>query len=281
MEDYTLAVDLIKGFEGNKNVSSSQIKNVYSHLGTIGTSGFSAGAFLRSPWAVGPSPDLQLTVFPRVVEPHVIDRTHEIYKERAAGGDSVEIPIESSAMLVTVALLKPEARYEVKTSSVENRNLIPTSGVLTDKNNNFWGINFTLPSVQLPPNRTSYLSDLDIKRLAWGVEEVRRIRSFAPLSLKTEEEMYPGSKIVEELLDNHVKVEHLTNSHWSGSTKMGSANDPTAVVDERLRVIGVENLRVADAGVMPRVPNGNTHSTVCVLASRAADLIFEDRTTKM
>ena len=69
----------------------------------------------------------------------------------------------------------------------------------------------------------------------------------------------------------------MPNSHWSGSTAMGNDDDPMAVLDERLRVRKVRGLRVVDSGAIPTVPNGNTHSTVCAVASRAADFILEDR----
>ena len=67
----------------------------------------------------------------------------------------------------------------------------------------------------------------------------------------------------------------MRNSHWSGSTRMG--DDQESVVDSKLRVNGVENLRVIDAGIMPYIPNGNTHSTTCVIALRAVDLILNER----
>jgi choline dehydrogenase len=72
----------------------------------------------------------------------------------------------------------------------------------------------------------------------------------------------------------------LPNSHWVGSAKMGKDDDPMAVVNDKLQVRGVAGLRVVDASIMPNIPNGNTHSTVCVIASMAADIIFEDRTEK-
>jgi choline dehydrogenase len=58
---------------------------------------------------------------------------------------------------------------------------------------------------------------------------------------------------------------------------MGASNDPGAVVDSRLRVIGVEGLRVVDASVMPTITSGNTNSPTLMIAERASDMIRADR----
>jgi choline dehydrogenase len=58
---------------------------------------------------------------------------------------------------------------------------------------------------------------------------------------------------------------------------MGTSNDPGAVVDSRLRVIGVEGLRVVDASVMPTITSGNTNSPTLMIAERASDMIRADR----
>lgn len=64
--------------------------------------------------------------------------------------------------------------------------------------------------------------------------------------------------------------------HPVGTVKMGKANDPTSVVDHKLRVHGVEGLRVVDASVMPTIPSVNTNAATMMIAERAADFIKED-----
>ena len=240
-----------------------------SLLGPLGTAGFSAGAFLKSPWAQYGSPDIQLTVFPRVVEPHVIRRDVVVSNDPYL--------LESKTMLVTVALLQPEGRYQVQTSKSTFDTIITADSKIDSGNAIGERFGFRLPSLQLPENKTSHLTDKDVKRLSWGMNKVRRILSFDPFKNLTQGELYPGSHVVDSKLLKYIRTNHLTNSHWVGSTKMGSEDDPMAVVDERLRVRGVDGLRVVDAGVIPNIPNGNTHSTVCVVASRAAEMIIADR----
>src|SRR5437879_11973972 len=64
--------------------------------------------------------------------------------------------------------------------------------------------------------------------------------------------------------------------HPIGTAKMGRPTDPFAVVDERLRVIGLDRLRVVDASVMPTITSGNTNAPTMMIAEKGAAMIRED-----
>jgi len=132
--------------------------------------------------------------------------------------------------------------------------------------------------LQAPSIQAGYLSAQDDRKLA--VDLVRKMRDIAqaqPLSRFIVEEYEPGhaQQSDAEILD-WVRRRAGSIFHPVGTCAMGSASDPMAVVDARLRVHGLAGLRVVDGSVMPRIISGNTNAPIIMLAERAADLIKED-----
>lgn len=74
-------------------------------------------------------------------------------------------------------------------------------------------------------------------------------------------------------LTTHIRAQAKTVYHPAGTARMGDAADPDAVCESQLRVIGVHNLRVADASVMPNLVSGNTNAPTMMIAARAADFV--------
>ncbi|HJU30592.1 MAG TPA: GMC family oxidoreductase N-terminal domain-containing protein [Hyphomicrobiaceae bacterium] len=103
---------------------------------------------------------------------------------------------------------------------------------------------------------------------------VRRMVSAPPLSWLEAEEFAPGPKAKsdDELLDFVTRTAETTY-HPIGTCKMG--NDPAAVVDDRLRVRGIEGLRVADASIMPTLTSGNTNAPSIMIGEKCARMVLE------
>ncbi len=87
-------------------------------------------------------------------------------------------------------------------------------------------------------------------------------------------DMLPGPQVQsdDEYLD-YARQYGSTAYHLIGTARMGPATDPTAVVDDQLRVHGMQGLRVADASIMPNMPSANTYATTMMIAEKAADMI--------
>ena len=88
-------------------------------------------------------------------------------------------------------------------------------------------------------------------------------------------ETLPGEhvKTNNEIL-NFVRNNGATVYHAIGSCKMGV--DQSAVVNPSLKILGLENIRVADASIMPTMPSGNTNAATLMIAEKASDLIKKD-----
>jgi choline dehydrogenase len=127
-----------------------------------------------------------------------------------------------------------------------------------------------------PEIRINYLStEVDRSANVEGLKILRKILQAPALSPYVVEEVDPGAKVVtDEALLSYCRARGSTIYHPTSTCRMG--NDPLAVVDQRLRLRGIEGLRVVDASVMPDLVSGNTNAVVIMIAEKASDMILED-----
>jgi choline dehydrogenase len=129
---------------------------------------------------------------------------------------------------------------------------------------------FDAPLIQ--PNYLAEESDRRV--LLAGMKLARRLLKTKPLEPYYAYEDFPGDKVQsdDELL-GAAKQRGTTTFHPSGTCRMGPATDPMAVVDDHLRVRGLEGLRVIDASIMPTMLSANLNAATLMLADKASDLI--------
>jgi choline dehydrogenase len=124
-----------------------------------------------------------------------------------------------------------------------------------------------------PAIHANYLStDLDRRTLVEGLKLGRRIAARPAMQHWIEAEHLPGPEVQgDAALLEHARRYGGSIFHPSGTCKMG--RDKMAVVDDSLRVRGIDTLRVADASIMPTVVSGNTNAACIMIGEKAADLI--------
>jgi choline dehydrogenase len=133
-------------------------------------------------------------------------------------------------------------------------------------------LRLTGPSPHDPVDiETNILSDPDdLKALAAGVELCREIGNSAALRPFFKQEVAPGS-MKRPALENFIRSTAISGWHQSCTAKMG--RDSTSVVDANLKVCGIENLRIADGSIMPRVTTGNTMAPCVIIGERAGEIL--------
>jgi len=155
-----------------------------------------------------------------------------------------------SAFTASVCQLRPESRGHIELKSPDP---------------------YAYPAIH--PN---YLATLTDRQAAIdGIRMTRRLCATQAMTPFVESEMLPGPHLQSdaELLAAAREISQ-TIYHPVGTCKMGS--DAQSVVDERLRVLGVQGLRVVDASVMPTITSGNTNAPTIMIAEKASDLILAD-----
>lgn len=158
-----------------------------------------------------------------------------------------------SGFTLSVCQLRPESRGQVKITSAD--------------------------PLQPPSMLANYLStELDRRSAVAAIRAARSIAESAPMKPYVKREVKPGPEVGDdEALLEFSRNAGATIFHPSGTCKMGPiASDAMAVVDARLRVHGIDALRVIDCSVMPTLVSGNTNAPAVAMAEKAADLIRGD-----
>jgi len=156
-------------------------------------------------------------------------------------------PHPHSGMTLSVCLLRPESRGSIAIRSAD--------------------------PMAAPAIRANYLAaEADRIALIRATRRIREIAATPPLADYSEGEFQPGPAAQSDAdLLAFMRAKGTTIFHPAGTCKMGA--DPMAVVDDCLRVHGVDGLRVADASIMPRVVSGNTNAPAIMIGEKAADLV--------
>ena len=157
--------------------------------------------------------------------------------------------MDGDGVTVHACRLRPQSRGEIRLASAN-----PLAPPVVDPN---------------------YLAaDYDLKVLIAGLRQGRDILAAQAFGPWLREERLPGAAVQSNAeLENFIRAAAETEYHPVGTCKMGS--DAMAVVDEKLRLRGIERLRVIDASIMPAIVSGNTNAPVIMIAEKGADMMLE------
>ena len=199
---------------------------------------YEAGAFLKTRPELA-APDVQLHFMPALEKTANLHYPNPFRRGRPAEADH--------GLTVRVGPLVPESR-----------------GAITLRSAN---------PAEPPRIQPDYLEqDADRRTMVAGVRIVRDVMGRPALAGYCGRELAPGGEVrTDEEVTAWLRASAMTTFHPVGTCKMGI--DPMAVVDARLKVHGIEGLRVADASVMPVIPSGNTNAPAIMIGERAAEFV--------
>jgi choline dehydrogenase len=211
------------------------IKYLFQRKGLLSLSAAHIAAFCKSRPDLS-SPDIQFHILPATMDTEKFIHEQKMELEHLPG------------LTIAPCQVRPESRGHIRIVSPD--------------------------ATVYPAIAPNYLSDpLDQEVAIAGLKWGRRIAAQPALAPWIDHEMMPGPDFQsDETLLGYARMAGSTIYHPVGTCQIG--HGPNAVVDPQLRVLGIENLRVVDASVMPRLISGNTNAPTIMIAEKAADMIL-------
>lgn len=234
---YRLKAGVVSVNEQSKGgrLAGEALKYLFQRKGLLTLSAAHIAAFCKSrPDLSGP--DIQFHILPATMDLEKLVNEQKMELEAAPG------------LTIAPCQLRPESRGHIRIKSPD-------------------------PSVY-PAIFANYLADpLDQEVAVAGLKWARKIGEAPALSPYVDHEMDPGATVASDAqLLEFARLAGSTIYHPVGTCQMG--HGPMAVVDDQLRVRGLEGLRVVDASVMPRLVSGNTNAPTIMIAEKASDMIL-------
>ncbi|MGH6663616.1 MAG: GMC family oxidoreductase [Pseudolabrys sp.] len=227
------------------------LNEMYSSLLARAWMGVNYALFRRGPLTMAPS---QLGAFTKSDASQ--DRANLQYHIQPLSLDKFGDPLHTfPAFTISVANVRPTSRGSLTLKSAD--------------------------PAMAPAIKLNYLATPEDRRVAAdSIRVTRKIVAQAALRKYAPVEYLPGPQVRDDdeaALEKAAGDIGTTIFHPVGTARMGRDDDTRAVVDARLRVIGMERLRVIDASVMPSITSGNTNSPTMMIAEKGAAMILEDR----
>ena len=183
-------------------------------------------------------------------------------------------------------LVRPDIQFHIQPFSMDRPSISGlhkfdgfTTSVLQLRPESVGEITLNSPDINdYPLIHPNYLSTKnDCQTLVKGIKIARKISMSDPLKSLISEEHAPGNYVKtsdDDAILQWARETSVTIYHPTGTCKMGV--DSLAVVDYRLRVHGIQNLRIVDASIMPRITSGNTNAPTMMIAEKASEMILEE-----